>query len=372
MRIGIPAETWPAETRVAGTPETVKKLVAQRHLVVVQSGAGVAASQPDEAYLAAGATIVSAADALSAPMVLRVRRPSQGELSSMARGAVLVGMLEPFNAEGIAQMSAAGLTAFALEAAPRTTRAQSMDVLSSQANIAGYKAVLLAANLYQRLMPMMMTAAGTIKAARVVILGAGVAGLQAIATSKRLGAVIEASDVRPAVKEQVESLGAKYIDVPFETDEEREIAKGVGGYARPMPPAWMERQKIEVARRIAAADIVITTALIPGRPAPRLVSEEMVQAMKPGSVIVDMAAEQGGNCALTEPGSTVTRHRVHIIGSTNLPALVAADSSALYARNILDFLKLLFDKEGGFVLNRDDDIVAACLMCHGGEIVRKS
>jgi NAD(P) transhydrogenase subunit alpha len=372
MRIGIPAETWPAETRVAGTPETVKKLVAQRHLVVVQSGAGVAASQPDEAYLAAGATIVSAADALSAPMVLRVRRPSQGELSSMARGAVLVGMLEPFNAEGIAQMNAAGLTAFALEAAPRTTRAQSMDVLSSQANIAGYKAVLLAANLYQRLMPMMMTAAGTIKAARVVILGAGVAGLQAIATSKRLGAVIEASDVRPAVKEQVESLGAKYIDVPFETDEEREIAKGVGGYARPMPPAWMERQKIEVARRIAAADIVITTALIPGRPAPRLVSEEMVQAMKPGSVIVDMAAEQGGNCALTEPGSTVTRHRVHIIGSTNLPALVAADSSALYARNILDFLKLLFDKEGGFVLNRDDDIVAACLMCHGGEIVRKS
>jgi NAD(P) transhydrogenase subunit alpha len=372
MRIGIPAETWPGETRVAGTPETVKKLVAQRHLVVVQSGAGVAASQPDEAYLAAGATIVSAADALSAPMVLRVRRPSQGELSSMARGAVLVGMLEPFNAEGIAQMNAAGLTAFALEAAPRTTRAQSMDVLSSQANIAGYKAVLLAANLYQRLMPMMMTAAGTIKAARVVILGAGVAGLQAIATSKRLGAVIEASDVRPAVKEQVESLGAKYIDVPFETDEEREIAKGVGGYARPMPPAWMERQKIEVARRIAAADIVITTALIPGRPAPRLVSEEMVQAMKPGSVIVDMAAEQGGNCALTEPGSTVTRHRVHIIGSTNLPALVAADSSALYARNILDFLKLLFDKEGGFVLNRDDDIVAACLMCHGGEIVRKS
>ena len=372
MRIGIPAETWPGETRVAGTPETVKKLVAQRHLVVVQSGAGVAASQPDEAYLAAGATIVSAADALCAPMVLRVRRPSQGELSSMARGAVLVGMLEPFNAEGIAQMNAAGLTAFALEAAPRTTRAQSMDVLSSQANIAGYKAVLLAANLYQRLMPMMMTAAGTIKAARVVILGAGVAGLQAIATSKRLGAVIEASDVRPAVKEQVESLGAKYIDVPFETDEEREIAKGVGGYARPMPPAWMERQKIEVARRIAAADIVITTALIPGRPAPRLVSEEMVQAMKPGSVIVDMAAEQGGNCALTEPGSTVTRHRVHIIGSTNLPALVAADSSALYARNILDFLKLLFDKEGGFVLNRDDDIVAACLMCHGGEIVRKS
>jgi H+-translocating NAD(P) transhydrogenase subunit alpha len=372
MRIGIPAETWPGETRVAGTPETVKKLVAQKHAVVVQAGAGLAASQPDQAYVDAGASIGAAADALGAQMVLRVRRPAQDELSAMARGTVLVGLLEPYNAEGIVAMNRAGLTAFALEAAPRTTRAQSMDVLSSQANIAGYKAVLLAANVYQRLMPMMMTAAGTIKAARVVILGAGVAGLQAIATSKRLGAMIEASDVRPAVKEQVESLGAKYIDVPFETDEEREIAKGVGGYARPMPPAWMERQKVEVAKRIAYADIVITTALIPGRPAPRLVTEEMVQAMKPGSVIVDMAAEQGGNCALTEPGSTVTRHHVQIIGMTNLPALVAADSSALYARNILDFLKLLFDKDGGFVLNRDDDIVAACLMCHGGEIVRKS
>ncbi len=372
MRIGIPAETGPGETRVAGTPETVKKLVAQKHALLVQAGAGLASSQPDEAYVAAGATIVSAKEALGAAMVLRARRPSGGELASMSRGTVLVGMLEPFNAEGIAAMNAAGLTAFALEAAPRTTRAQSMDVLSSQANIAGYKAVLLAANAYQRLMPMMMTAAGTIKAARVVILGAGVAGLQAIATSKRLGAVIEASDVRPAVKEQIESLGAKFIDVPFETDEEREIAKGVGGYARPMPPAWLQRQKAEVAKRIAQADIVITTALIPGRPAPRLVTEDMVRAMKPGSVIVDMAAEQGGNCELTEPGSTVARHNVQIIGLTNLPALAAADSSALYARNILDFLKLLFDKEGGFVLNRDDDIVAACLMCHNGEIVRKS
>ena len=372
MRIGIPAETRPGETRVAGTPETVKKLVAQNHVVAVQAAAGRASSQPDEAYIAAGATIVSAADALGAPMVLRVRRPSDDELARMARGTVLVGMLEPFNSEGIAAMNAAGLTAFSLEAAPRTTRAQSMDVLSSQANIAGYKAVLLAANAYQRLMPMMMTAAGTIKAGRVVILGAGVAGLQAIATAKRLGAVIEASDVRPAVKEQIESLGAKFIDVPYETDEEREIAQGVGGYARPMPPAWLERQKGEVAKRIAQADIVVTTALIPGRPAPRLVTEEMVRSMKPGSVIVDMAAEQGGNCALTEPGQSVTKHNVQIIGLINLPALVGADSSALYARNILDFLKLLFDKEGNFVLNRDDDIVAACLMCHNGEIVRKA
>jgi NAD(P) transhydrogenase subunit alpha len=247
-----------------------------------------------------------------------------------------------------------------------------MDVLSSQANLAGYKAVLLAANTYGRIMPMLMTAAGTLKAARVVILGAGVAGLQAIATAKRLGAVIEASDVRPAVKEQIESLGAKFIDVPFETDEEREIAQGVGGYARPMPPAWMQRQAAEVAKRIALADIVITTALIPGRKAPVLVTEDMVRSMKPGSVILDMAVEQGGNCALAELGKTVTKHGVHIIGQPNLPATVGADASALYARNVLDFLKLVFDKEGGFVVNREDDIVAACLMCMNGEILRKA
>jgi len=371
MRIGVPAETRPGETRVAATAETVKKLVAQKHQLVVQAGAGLAASQTDEAYAAAGASIVSAAEALGADLVLKVRLPTAADLAQMKRGGVLVGMLEPFNAEGIAAMNAAGLSAFALEAAPRTTRAQSMDVLSSQANIAGYKAVLMAANAYQRLMPMMMTAAGTIKAARVVILGAGVAGLQAIATAKRLGAVIEASDVRPAVKEQIESLGAKFIDVPFETDEEREIAKGVGGYARPMPASWLERQRAEVAKRIAQADIVITTALIPGRKAPVLVTEDMVRSMKPGSVIVDMAAEQGGNCALTEPGRTAVHHNVHIIGQPNLPALVAADSSALYARNCIDFLKLVFDKDGGFTINKDDDIVVACLVCHGGEILRK-
>jgi NAD(P) transhydrogenase subunit alpha len=247
-----------------------------------------------------------------------------------------------------------------------------MDVLSSQANIAGYKAVLLAATTYGRLMPMMMTAAGTLKAARVVILGAGVAGLQAIATAKRLGAVIEASDVRPAVKEQIESLGGKFIDVPFETDEEREIAQGVGGYARPMPAAWMQRQAAEVAKRIAAADIAISTALIPGRKAPVLITEAMVKSMKPGSVILDMAVEQGGNCAVSELGKTVIKHGVHIIGTPNLPATVPADSSALYARNLLDFLKLVFDKDGQFVVNKDDDIVAACLMCMNGEVMRKS
>jgi NAD(P) transhydrogenase subunit alpha len=372
MRIGVPRESRPGETRVAVTAETVKKLVAGKHAIVIETGAGTAAAQTDAAYQAAGATIGTAADALGADMVLKVRLPASDELAQMKKGAALIGMLEPFNAEGIAAMNAAGLTAFALEAAPRTTRAQSMDVLSSQANLAGYKAVLLAANTYGRIMPMLMTAAGTLKAARVVILGAGVAGLQAIATAKRLGAVIEASDVRPAVKEQIESLGAKFIDVPFETDEEREIAQGVGGYARPMPPAWMQRQAAEVAKRIALADIVITTALIPGRKAPVLVTEDMVKSMKAGSVILDMAVEQGGNCALSELGTTVTKHGVHIIGQPNLPATVGADASALYARNVLDFLKLVFDKDGGFVVNREDDIVAACLMCMNGEILRKA
>jgi len=370
MRIGVPAETRPGETRVAATAETVKKLVAGKHEVLVQAGAGLASAQTDEAYAAAGASIVDAAAALGADMVLKVRAPSADEMARIKRGAVVVGMLEPFNADGLAAMNGAGLTAFALEAAPRTTRAQSMDVLSSQANIAGYKAVLLAAATYGRIMPMLMTAAGTLKAARVVILGAGVAGLQAIATAKRLGAVIEASDVRPAVKEQIESLGAKFIDVPFETDEEREIAKGVGGYARPMPAAWMARQAAEVAKRIAAADIVITTALIPGRKAPVLVTEEMVRSMKPGSVVLDMAVEQGGNCALSELGKTVTKHNVQIIGVPNLPATVPVDSSALYARNVIDFLKLVFDKEGAFTVNLDDDIVAACLMCKDGELRR--
>jgi len=371
MRIGVPAETRSGETRVAATAETVKKLATQKHQLIVQSGAGLAASQTDEAYVAAGAVIASAAEALGAELVLKVRLPTAQELTQMRPGGVLVGMLEPFNAAGIAAMNGAQLTAFSLEAAPRTTRAQSMDVLSSQANIAGYKAVMMAANSYQRLMPMMMTAAGTIKAARVVILGAGVAGLQAIATAKRLGAVIEASDVRPAVKEQIESLGAKFIDVPFQTDDEREIAKGIGGYARPMPQSWLDRQKAEVAKRVAQADIVITTALIPGRKAPVLVTEEMVRSMKAGSVIVDMAAEQGGNCALTQPGTTAAHQNVQIIGLTNLPAMVAADSSALYARNLLDFLKLVLDKEGRFTINKDDDIVSACLVCHAGEILRK-
>ncbi len=371
MKIGIPAETRPGETRVAATPETVKKLVAGKHQVIVQSGAGVSASIPDDAFAAVGAQVGSAADAFGCEMVLKVRAPSADERSLMKPGTVLIGMLNPFDAEGIAAMSSSGLTAFALEAAPRITRAQSMDVLSSQANIAGYKAVLMAANAYQRFMPMLMTAAGTVKAARVLIMGVGVAGLQAIATAKRLGAVIEASDVRPPVKEQVESLGAKFIDVPYETDEEREIAKGVGGYARPMPEAWMKRQAALVHERAKQADIIITTALIPGRKAPVLIRAETVQAMKPGSVILDMAVEQGGNCELSEVGKAVVKHGVHIIGEANLPALCAADASALYARNVIDFMKLIIDKEANLAIDRSDEIVAATLVCHAGEVLRK-
>jgi H+-translocating NAD(P) transhydrogenase subunit alpha len=375
MLIGVPRETAAGETRVAVTPETAKKLVAQGHRVCVQSGAGISGSATDAAYVAAGAEIVDAAGALAAELVLKVRSPGTAELAQMKPGTALVGMLDPFDKAGLQALTDAKLAAFALEAAPRTTRAQSMDVLSSQANIGGYKAVMIAADKYPRLFPMMMTAAGTIKAARVVILGVGVAGLQAIATAKRLGAVIEASDVRPSVKEQVESLGAKFIDVAYETAEEKEAAEGVGGYARPMPPSWLERQKAEVAKRVAAADVVISTALIPGRPAPELITEAMVQSMKPGSVIVDMAAGRGanggGNCPLTEANRTVVKHGVTIVGETNLPALVAADSSALYARNVLDFLKLVLEKDAAALkIDLEDDIVKACLMCRDGTLLR--
>ena len=380
MLIGVPLETAAGETRVAVTPETAKKLKGQGHVIRVQSGAGIAASITDAAYQAAGAEITDAAGAFGAELVLKVRSPSEAELPLMKAGTALVGMLNPFDKDGLARLAAAGLTSFALEAAPRTSRAQSMDVLSSQANIAGYKAVMIAADKYQRFFPMLMTAAGTVKAARVVILGVGVAGLQAIATAKRLGAVIEASDVRPSVKEQVESLGAKFIEVSYDTPEEKEAAEGVGGYAKPMPQSWLDRQQIEVAKRIAAADIVITTALIPGRAAPVLVTEDMVRSMKPGSVIVDLAAgkgaadasgaAQGGNCPLSEADKTVIKHGVTIVGETNLAALVAADSSSLYARNVLDFLKLVCTKDGAFNVPMDDDIVAACLMTRDGEVRR--
>ncbi len=376
MLIGVPAEIAAGETRVAVTPETAKKLKTQGHTVRIASGAGVSAAAPDAAYEAAGAEITDQNGALGCELVLKVRSPQEDELAAMRPGSTLVGMLNPFDAAGLQRLATAGLTSFALEAAPRTTRAQSMDVLSSQANIAGYKAVMMAADKYQRFFPMLMTAAGTVKAARVVILGVGVAGLQAIATAKRLGAVIEASDVRPSVKEQIESLGGKFIDVPYETAEEKEAAEGVGGYARPMPPSWLDRQKIEVAKRVALADVVISTALIPGRAAPTLITEDMVKSMKPGSVIVDIAAGKGpdgvgGNCPLSEADKTVVKHGVTIIGETNLPALVAADASSLYARNVLDFLKLVLPKEGGLKIDLEDDIVAACRMTQDGQVTKK-
>jgi NAD(P) transhydrogenase subunit alpha len=374
MQIGIPRETRPGEMRVAATPETVKKMAAAgKHSIVVEAGAGTGSSVPDADYIAAGAAIGSASDALAADLVLKVRAPVAEELGRLKRGAVMIGLLDPFDANGVQALAGAGVTGFALEWLPRISRAQAMDVLSSQANIAGYKAVVMAADEYGKFMPMLMTAAGTVKAARVLVLGVGVAGLQAIATAKRLGAVIEASDVRPSVKDQVESLGAKWVDVPYETDEERNIAEGVGGYARPMPPAWLQRQAGIIAERCKVVDILITTALIPGRPAPKLIKAETVALMKPGSVIVDLAVEQGGNVEGSEIGKVVEKNGVKIIGRTNLPALVAADASALYARNVLNFLALSLNlKTGEFALARDDEIVKATMVCENGQVVPRA
>ncbi len=372
MKIGIPAEIKEHECRVAATPETVKKIVALGCQVLVQKGAGERASVTDAAYLAAGATLASAKDIFKADLILKVRAPEAAEIKVMQAGTVLIGLLEPFNQPQLKAMTEQGLTAFSLEALPRNSRAQSMDVLSSQANVAGYKAVLLASHFYQRFMPMLMTSAGTVKAARVLVLGAGVAGLQAIATARRLGAVVEASDVRPAVKEQIESLGAKFLDVPYESEEEKECASGVGGYARPMPASWMQRQAALVAQRAAESDIVISSALIPGREPPVLIHAETVAQMKPGSVIIDMAAGTSktgaGNCPLTEANKAIQKHGVTIVGYTNLPSLVAADASAFYARNILEFLKLLI-LDGKFNIPADDELVTASLMCKDGSLI---
>ncbi len=375
MHIGIPAEIRGGETRVAATPETVKKFTAKGfHVVLVQSGAGTGASIPDAEYQAAGASIVSSAAELYAQsqIVLKVRGPESGELAMIRKDAVLLGLLSPHQAEGIEALARHGLTAFAMEKLPRISRAQSMDVLSSQANIAGYKAVLMAANVYQKFFPMLMTAAGTVKAARVLVLGAGVAGLQAIATAKRLGAVIEAFDVRPVAKEQVESLGAKFVEVPL-SEEEKAQAETAGGYAREMSDDYKRRQGELVHQHAAAADIIITTALIPGRPAPVLIKEETVRAMKPGSVIVDMAVEAGGNCPLSELDKIVVKHGVHLVGIANLPGLVAADSSALYARNLMNFLNLMLDATSGeFKVNREDEVIAGTLVCVDGEVIGKT
>jgi NAD(P) transhydrogenase subunit alpha len=374
MRIGVPAEIRPGETRVAATPETVGKLVQKgRHTCIVQSNAGTAASIPDASFEAAGAVIVPhAADVYSqSDVILKVRVPESSELPLLRRGAILIGLLNPHDEAAIEKLAETGVTAFALEVVPRITRAQTMDVLSSQANVAGYKAVLIAANEYRRFMPLLMTAAGTVKAARVLVLGAGVAGLQAIATARRLGAVVEAFDVRPAVKEQVESLGAKFIEVPA-SDAERGQAETAAGYAREMSPEYRQRQAALIAERAAVADIVITTALVQGRPAPLLLSEDTVKAMKPGAVVVDLAVEQGGNCALVERDRIIVAHGVRIVGYSNLPALLAADASALYARNVLNFLQLLVNPAtGALEIDRNDEIIAATLVCADGAPARK-
>lgn len=374
MHIGIPVEIRGGETRVAATPETVKKFAAKGvHKVLVQSGAGAGASIPDSAYQEAGAVIVTNVAELYAQseIVLKVRGPEPAELAMMRKDVVLLGLLLPHQKDGIEALAQHGLTAFAMERLPRISRAQNMDVLSSQANIAGYKAVIMAADVYQRFFPMLMTAAGTVKAARVLILGAGVAGLQAIATAKRLGAVVEAFDVRPVAKEQVESLGAKFVEVPL-SDEEKAKAETAGGYATEMSDDYKRRQGELVHERAIAADIIITTALIPGRPAPVLIKEETVQAMKPGSVIVDMAVEAGGNCPLSELNKTVVKHGVHLIGIANIPGLVAADSSTLYARNLMNFLNLMLDPESGELkIDRGDEIIAGTLVCAGGEVISK-
>jgi NAD(P) transhydrogenase subunit alpha len=371
MIIGVLKETRKFENRVALSVDMVKKLVGQGHEVLVEQGAGLLSSIVDKDYESVGASIKSRDQIFTADLILMVRHLEDDDIDLLKSNHILVGMLEPFNKDLANKLAVKRVTAFALEALPRTTRAQSMDVLSSQANIAGYKAVILAADHYKKFMPMLMTAAGTVKAARVMILGAGVAGLQAIATAKRLGAVVEASDVRPAVKEQIESLGAKFIDVPFETDEEKQIASGEGGYAKAMPQSWLDRQSLLVEEKAANADIIITSALIPGREPPVLLKEATVKKMKPGSVVVDMAAGQAhdgsGNCPLTKADEIIDINGVTIIGYTNIPSLLSADASSLYARNMVEFVQLLVDENKNVVINMDDELVKGSLITKDGE-----
>ncbi|MCD6060170.1 MAG: ald [Moraxellaceae bacterium] len=374
MQIGIPAEILAGETRVAATPETVKKFVSLGYKLVVQKGAGVASSCIDKAYEEAGATIAAtAADTYKdSDVVLKVVAPTAEEVPLIKQGAIVLAAFAPHQNPNLDAYAARGLTCVAMELIPRITRAQSSDILSSQASLAGYKAVLMAANEYQGMYPMMMTAAGTIKPARVVILGVGVAGLQAIATAKRLGAVVEASDMRPAAKEQVESLGGKWLDVPM-SDEEKAKALGTGGYAWVPSPEYVRDQAIVVDKAVSAANIVITTAQIPGRKAPVLIKAETVAKMKPGSIIVDMAVSSGGNVEGSKLNETVvTENGVKILGVGNIPATVAAEASALYSRNLLNFLQPQHDKDSqSLKLNREDEMVKPTLVVDGGQVLYK-
>jgi NAD(P) transhydrogenase subunit alpha len=374
MKIAIPKERRAHESRVAASPETVKKLVALGAEVAVEKGAGAGASFSDQAYKDAGADVAKDAEAAmaGAAAVLKVQRPIVGgkddELKGYAAGTLLIANLDPYRERAdMDALAKAGVTAFAMELVPRITRAQSMDVLSSQANLAGYKAVLDAAAEYGRAIPMMMTAAGRINPANVLVMGAGVAGLQAVATARRLGAVVFATDVRPASKEQVQSLGAKFVAVE---DEEFKQAETAGGYAKEMSEAYKKKQADLIAETIKKQDIVITTAAIPGRPAPRLISEAMVKTMKPGAVIVDLAVETGGNCELSQPGKVVTKHGVRIVGHINVPGRLAEDASALYARNVLNLLQLVIDKETkALKIDWDDEIIKGLCVTRDGAIV---
>ncbi|WP_147147653.1 Re/Si-specific NAD(P)(+) transhydrogenase subunit alpha [Reyranella soli] len=379
MKIAILKERRPHETRVAATPETVKKLKALgAEEIVIETGAGVAAAYTDEAYAEAGAMIVpdAASAAAAADIVFKIQRPMQAadgidELALLRQGQVLMSPLGALtNADLVSALAAKGVTAFALELIPRITRAQSMDILSSQANLAGYKAVLLAANHFGRIFPQMMTPGGTLAPSRAFIMGVGVAGLQAIATARRLGSIVTATDVRPATKEQVQSLGAKFVAVE---DDEFKAAETAGGYAKQMSPEYQAKQAALVADHIKTQDIVITTALIPGRKAPVLVSEDMVKTMKPGSVIVDMAVEQGGNCPLSEFGKVVEKHGVKIVGPANLPSELATDASALFARNLLNFITPMVDKQTkALKIDTNDEVVKGTLVIQNGQVVHPS
>lgn len=369
MHIAVLKETRAGDHRVAATPDTVKKLFGLEHSVTVEAGAGVKAGVRDEDYKAAGATIAaSPADVLKgAHVIFKVRAPAAEELKLYPKGAGLIALLEPYGSKEAAELYAAqGVVAVAMEFVPRITRAQSMDALSSQANLAGYRAVIEGAQIYERVMPMMMTAAGTVAAAKCFIMGAGVAGLQAIATARRLGGIVTATDVRPAAKEQVASLGAKFVAVE---DDEFKEAETAGGYAKQMSAEYQKKQAELVAGHIAKQDIVVTTALIPGRPAPVLVTEEMVRSMRPGSVIVDMAVAQGGNCPLSKPDEIVDVDGVKIAGFTNLPSRMAADASALYAKNLLALLPLFTGEDGGFAPNWEDEIVTASALTRDGAVI---
>ena len=368
MRIAVERETDALEPRVAATPETVKKFKALGADVAVARGAGLGSGILDADYEAAGAELGGDDVAGTADLVLKVRRPTAGELASYKKGAMVVAIMDPYgNEAALKQMAEAGLVGFAMELMPRITRAQSMDVLSSQANLAGYRAVIDAAEQYGRALPMMMTAAGTVPAAKVFIMGVGVAGLQAIATARRLGAIVTATDVRPATKEQVESLGAKFLAVE---DEEFKNAQTAGGYAKPMSPEYQAKQAALTAEHIKKQDIVITTALIPGRPAPRLITAEMVASMRPGSVIVDLAVERGGNVEGAKPGETVTVGSVKIVGHLNVAGRLAASASALYAKNLYTFIETMIDKKDKtLAINWDDEIIKGTLLTRDGAIV---